>query len=235
VHSKNRWRPADHQTEKHAFVGSSANDTRSARALFDHRNNAIDYAREGDPKFVVVWDPNGEVGTIVRPDSSQPDGLGRARIELVDIERFEQDGPPSDAELERYFVPFYKQLVGPTVETLEELNADFETRLTASIASTSAQRKQRLAMADPVPQSIEVRTSAFVRNADVVAEVLDRADGVCEGCRKPAPFVRAATGFPYLEVHHRVPLSQGGADTVANAVALCPNCHRQRHYGIGAT
>ncbi|MFM0350878.1 HNH endonuclease [Paraburkholderia sp. RL17-347-BIC-D] len=28
-----------------------------------------------------------------------------------------------------------------------------------------------------------------------------------------------------------MPLAQGGPDTVANAIALCPNCHRERHYG----
>lgn len=36
---------------------------------------------------------------------------------------------------------------------------------------------------------------------------------------------------PYLEVHHKVPLALGGDDTVANATALCPNCHRQNHFG----
>ncbi|MFU8787539.1 MAG: HNH endonuclease [Methylobacter sp.] len=34
-----------------------------------------------------------------------------------------------------------------------------------------------------------------------------------------------------MEVHHIVPLSQGGEDTIEYVVALCPNCHRKRHYG----
>jgi len=29
-----------------------------------------------------------------------------------------------------------------------------------------------------------------------------------------------------------VPLSEGGEDTLENAIALCPNCHRKMHYGI---
>lgn len=33
------------------------------------------------------------------------------------------------------------------------------------------------------------------------------------------------------EVHHKVPLSAGGDDTVENAIALCPNCHRKAHFG----
>ncbi|MEE7094460.1 HNH endonuclease, partial [Escherichia coli O10] len=38
-------------------------------------------------------------------------------------------------------------------------------------------------------------------------------------------------GTPFLEVHHIEWLSKGGEDSVENAIALCPNCHRQAHYG----
>jgi 5-methylcytosine-specific restriction protein A len=78
---------------------------------------------------------------------------------------------------------------------------------------------------------VPVFTFEFVRNTDVVAEVLLRANGICEACRTPAPFIRRKDKSPYLEVHHRKPLADGGEDTVANAVAVCPNCHRQAHYG----
>ncbi|MEN2433152.1 HNH endonuclease signature motif containing protein [Comamonas sp. F1-6] len=231
IHDKNRWRHSSHQTEKHAFVGSSSTDTRSARALFEHRNNAINYNQEGEPRFVVVWDPKADVGTIVRPDSSKSDGLLRASITMEDIERFEQEGPPSDAELERYFVPDAVSISRADFHDLDGVNEDFNQRLAVSLQSSAADRKRRLARADPVPPRVEVRTSVFVRNTDVIVEVLERAAGVCEGCQKPAPFVRASNGTPYLEVHHRVHLAHGGPDTVANALALCPNCHRQQHFG----
>ncbi|MDD1149814.1 HNH endonuclease [Pseudomonas sp. TNT2022 ID357] len=71
----------------------------------------------------------------------------------------------------------------------------------------------------------------FVRNPDVVAEALHRAAGVCEVCVQPAPFTRKSNGTPYLEVHHKIRLADGGLDTLENAVALCPNCHRASHYG----
>ena len=74
-------------------------------------------------------------------------------------------------------------------------------------------------------------SKVYRRNPDVIAEVLHRALGKCEGCLSPAPFERASDGSPYLEVHHRILLSQGGEDTVANAFALCPNCHRKLHFG----
>jgi 5-methylcytosine-specific restriction protein A len=92
-------------------------------------------------------------------------------------------------------------------------------------------RLHRLSKSPKYPKKTIVTSTAFERNPDVIAEVLYRAAGLCESCGKPAPFFRLSNGEPYLEVHHRIPLSAGGADTVENAVALCPNCHRRRHYG----
>lgn len=71
---------------------------------------------------------------------------------------------------------------------------------------------------------------SFDRNPDVVAEILIRAKGHCEDCKNPAPLNRRSDNSPYLEVHHIKRLSDGGEDTVADAVALCPNCHRRAHY-----
>ena len=64
-----------------------------------------------------------------------------------------------------------------------------------------------------------------------VVEALNRANGICESCDSPAPFLRAKDQTPFLEVHHWVPLSEGGEDTVENAGAICPNCHRKEHFG----
>ena len=45
-------------------------------------------------------------------------------------------------------------------------------------------------------------------------------------------FKRKKDNTPYLEVHHKIRLSDGGEDTIDNVVALCPNCHRKAHYGF---
>ncbi|PKF49348.1 HNH endonuclease [Enterovibrio nigricans] len=72
----------------------------------------------------------------------------------------------------------------------------------------------------------------YKRNPDVVAEALIRAKGVCECCKEFAPFTRKKDNSPYLEVHHIVPLAVGGEDTLNNVIALCPNCHREKHFGL---
>jgi 5-methylcytosine-specific restriction enzyme A len=61
--------------------------------------------------------------------------------------------------------------------------------------------------------------------------VLLRANGKCDDCGADAPFLKRKDNRPYLEVHHRVQLAADGDDTVENAMALCPNCHRRQHYG----
>ncbi len=72
-------------------------------------------------------------------------------------------------------------------------------------------------------------TTVFLRDPLVKAWVLKNANGMCEKCGKNGPFIKDDESF-YLEVHHLIPLSDGGADEICNAVALCPNCHRELHY-----
>ncbi len=103
--------------------------------------------------------------------------------------------------------------------------------VTKSGSDSPDARRKRLEKAPKKPSRVLISTWVFVRNPDVVAEVLSRAKGICEKCHAPAPFLRKSDGTPYLEVHHIIPLAEDGEDTVENAIGLCPNCHRQQHYG----
>lgn len=87
---------------------------------------------------------------------------------------------------------------------------------------------RRIPSGNAKPSAITSTTKTFVRDPAVKAWVLQIANGVCEGCDGPAPFV-GRDGLPFLEVHHVVPLASHGSDTTINAVALCPNCHRRCH------
>jgi len=107
---------------------------------------------------------------------------------------------------------------------------DFLLAVKASAQDPMA-RAKRLAAAPKRPTTRVKAVLDFDRNPDVVAEVLAQAAGKCQRCGSPAPFIRRSDGSPYLEVHHKIPLAFGGEDTVANAIALCPNCHREAHYG----
>jgi len=96
------------------------------------------------------------------------------------------------------------------------------------------QIRQRPVLTEPAgtkePSRRSAETTTYVRDPYVKAWVLENAKGLCEHCGQPAPFTNEF-GEPYLEVHHMKPLAAGGSDTIQNAVALCPNCHRRCHYG----
>ncbi|WP_171175969.1 HNH endonuclease signature motif containing protein [Ruegeria sp. HKCCD8929] len=83
---------------------------------------------------------------------------------------------------------------------------------------------------DAAPNRRQVCTDRFVRNSEFVKEVRTRAKGRCECCHTRT--FRNALGEWFLEVHHKVWLSEGGIDEPWNMVALCPNCHRREHFGV---
>ena len=88
---------------------------------------------------------------------------------------------------------------------------------------------RRAAMASPVPQTVQLAaTTGYVRDPYVAAYVKMLANGMCDLCPKPAPFL-TLDSEPYLESHHVIWLSRGGHDSIDNVVALCPNCHRKMH------
>ena len=109
--------------------------------------------------------------------------------------------------------------------------SDFDAAVQKSLKLDIKTRLARLAKAPKKPKKIQKTFDVFIRNPDVVAQALIIAAGKCGKCSNPAPFLRKTDSSPYLEVHHIARLSDGGDDTVENAIALCPNCHREAHYG----
>lgn len=123
------------------------------------------------------------------------------------------------------------------IENLERLISECEGQqlgLEAKFISAVEKLKKKPAAVPPVGNKAPVKNTSTVtkveRDPEVVAWVLCQAAGKCECCGNEAPF-RREDGSPYLEVHHVHQLSDGGEDTISNAIAVCPNCHRELHYG----
>ncbi|AZV99634.1 TPA: HNH endonuclease [Escherichia coli] len=112
-----------------------------------------------------------------------------------------------------------------------QVKSEFEEAVESAAKLPSSTRERILATESKTPVLTEVTTRVYKRSPYVVAEVLLRANGKCQSCRCDAPFLKE-DGTPFLEVHHIEWLSKGGEDSVENAIALCPNCHRQAHYGV---
>lgn len=79
------------------------------------------------------------------------------------------------------------------------------------------------------PQRRETSSKKFFRDPKVRRWVLGRAKGSCEFCGEQG--FKTLSGMLYLETHHIIPLSEGGSDLITNVIALCPNHHREAHYG----
>ena len=82
------------------------------------------------------------------------------------------------------------------------------------------------------PSRRTVQRNDFVRNPYVVAAAIIRSNGKCEMPNCTRDLFSKDDGSPYLEVHHVHPLAEGGDDTLVNAAALCPHCHRFLHFGL---
>lgn len=158
-------------------------------------------------------------------------GISRSLAALqLHIERTEK-GNNSTMRSMRSVAEKFERFRSPP-DSLDEIQRNFQESVNIALVSTAQARANRLASSDKSPAIIFAITKVFRRNPDVVAEVLVRASGTCEHCNQPAPFRRMKDGTPYLEVHHKKTLATGGSDTVGNAIALCPNCHRKMHYGL---
>lgn len=70
----------------------------------------------------------------------------------------------------------------------------------------------------------------YRRSQEIIIYAKTRANGICECCDKPSPF-EDENGIPFLEVHHILRLADDGPDEPENVAAVCPNCHREAHYG----
>lgn len=126
-------------------------------------------------------------------------------------------------------------VIGPGFKVVRQVKetapAALQDRVQQSLNDKASARRARLAKAPKRPASYFQPVRVFIRNPDVIAEALFLADGTCQKCHAAAPFARRSDQTPYLEVHHKKPLADGGADTLENVIALCPNCHREAHHG----
>lgn len=106
--------------------------------------------------------------------------------------------------------------------------AVFESSVIETIKNNSL-LKEPIGIKKPALHTSKI--SLYQRDVNVKAWILKNSKGVCELCRKIAPF-STIDGIPFLEIHHIKQLADGGSDTITNTVALCPNCHREIHYGV---
>lgn len=68
------------------------------------RKVRIDYAKHGDPLYVLVWEAGAKSGYVVKADPASSNGIRATSVPMRDLLDFEARGQAGPRELERYFV-----------------------------------------------------------------------------------------------------------------------------------
>jgi 5-methylcytosine-specific restriction protein A len=98
VHTKTSWRKAG----GHGSIESAIFGRNGAAGLFAGKVRT-DYARHGEPLYVVVWQSSHSTGKLIRRGSGTSSGIDIVDIPVVDLERFDSAGGAAMAQLARYF------------------------------------------------------------------------------------------------------------------------------------
>lgn len=104
--------------------------------------------------------------------------------------------------------------------------SEFEIQVNRSLK----QNKIPVPKGNKEPKHMNSLMTQYIRDPQVVAWILKESKGLCECCNSNAPFLKEDSTC-FLEVHHLKRLADKGTDTITNAIAVCPNCHRELHFG----
>ncbi len=149
------------------------------------------------------------------------------RVQLAD-KPFQEKQDDANGYIRKVWV-FPLQLIDEAKPVrMDELDRVFQDEYKESQQLNTEELEDRIDKISKQPGSRDATTRVFQRSPYIKDYTLRRANGRCELCSQKAPFNKP-NGEPYLEVHHIIHLADGGEDTIENAVALCPNCHRMMH------
>jgi 5-methylcytosine-specific restriction protein A len=195
------------------------------------KNNLYLILNQPNKKNLILI--NISANSIKKPENTfrDKDGTADIFIPISDNVFIDTQSSGTKYQFSNYKIIPYSKTKDNTVVEQVKFESDFEENIQKSKNDSQQKRLMRLKRSSKKPLTVEIKSIQYKRNPDVVVEVLNRANGICEKCKKKAPFFRKKDNSPYLEVHHIVTLANGGDDTVENAIAVCPNCHRELHFG----
>jgi 5-methylcytosine-specific restriction protein A len=198
----------------------------------DAGNDIIDYTgmgQEGDQSF-----DNGQNKTLKNSN--------KLSVKVYLFETYEAAVHIFRGEVKLYEEPTMKQQKGRLVcifpllignkdfyssqEEFEKIEKNQEGKLKKQDKQSVYESAKRAS--NQTKKKSTATVQVYYRDPIISTHVKNRAHGRCDLCGEYAAF-NDRNGNPYLECHHVEWLSHGGRDSIENAVALDPTCHRKMH------
>lgn len=140
------------------------------------------------------------------------------------------DDPQSKVQLEEFLSEPAHKLVNFNANSISTTSFESEeAAYNRAVVALRQRKSSSLPEGIRTPTAISCEVKRIRRSPEVQAWVLNQAK-YCECCKAKPPF-NDLDGLPYLEIHHVKHLSKHGSDTLENTVAVCPNCHKELHFG----
>jgi hypothetical protein len=209
-------------------LGRSATHARAVAQVCDLLDAATALAQVPLLALIAVREASGDINRKAWTGSAIPAGL-KDRIVKQSL---------AHSFVERDFVAIgeaLRQLAGlGNHAAWREVHKSFggTKALYRSLAAHTYDNNIEDAIADlgsDEPRRKDAPGATYIRDPNVRKEVERRANGRCEFCGEPG-FPRR-DGSKYVETHHIIALARDGADRVTNVIGLCPNHHKEAHFG----
>jgi hypothetical protein len=163
-----------------------------------------------------------DVKVCQKTNENGPYGRFYLRADKNTIEKIEEHQPIRNL--------FPKKLNTSSDRSYKYIEKEFKLKL--NLIPFQEFRKKAYDNSIELPAKSEFNNQIKTNRSDIIKTyALTRAKGKCECCQNDAPFLKR-NGFPYLEVHHLIELSNNGYDSPLNVAAVCPNCHARITHGI---
>ena len=107
--------------------------------------------------------------------------------------------------------------------------------LRSEVTTPQGVKNLEITLQNATPKQQE-RVSKYIERGPMGQKVKDKLGGTCQICsafnQHPIAFLKS-NGAPYSEAHHVIPVAalKTGTLSATNIMVLCPNHHRQIHYG----
>lgn len=217
------------------------------QAIFTVWDDEIDH----DKNEYVFWNNEVDEARLANPDrrkTRNPDEMKQVLLEAMDNGyqtlgvRCTPRDPQANPRSRKSYVE--NELL---VVHLRRTPTGITGRFQGKVDANAIRRKESLAQTmglsaiddldgDPsgnaTPDQAAFSGTFFVRDNKVRDKVIKRAKGKCEYCGSVG--FKKSGGAYYLEAHHIISLARQGPDTLQNVIALCPNHHREAHFGEGS-